>query len=223
MALACQFAAQSASHLDDQHDLALLLALEANRIADREKLGGSAWYDRFVTLGQEVSQVDNTVAEARGSLLVALEHNPNLIAFLKREHKASVTSVTFNPSDGTLASGSRDGFIRLWQPTAVAASSTPLSGGGTPVTALAYGLDGAILAAGDEKGVITLWNLAVSSPVSHTVAAHDELVQRLAFGQDGKVLASIGKRDLALWRITSSSIELASPREDDYGCVRPSL
>ncbi|MGC8786935.1 MAG: TIR domain-containing protein, partial [Anaerolineae bacterium] len=87
IALSRQLAAQAQTYLADQLDLALLLAVEASRIAD--------------------------TVEARASLLDALEYSPNLAAFL-HGHTSYVFSVAFHPQGNILASGSADGSIMLW-------------------------------------------------------------------------------------------------------------
>ncbi|MBI5715076.1 MAG: hypothetical protein HZC38_16890, partial [Chloroflexi bacterium] len=87
IALSRQLAAQAQTHLSDGLDLALLLGVEANR-------------------------PPNTL-EARDVLYKGLNQNPFSPVFLWG-HKYSVTSVAFSADGKTLASGSYDKTIILW-------------------------------------------------------------------------------------------------------------
>ena len=104
IAFSRQLAAQSISHVDNQFDLALLLSIES----------------RFV---------DDTV-EARSSLLTGLESHPGLTTLLGG-HGGAVSSVAFSPDGKTLASGSVDKTIILWDvsnPQSPVQLGAPLTG-----------------------------------------------------------------------------------------------
>src|SRR4030095_10102731 len=100
IATARQIAAQALSRYV-RLDLGLLLSLEANRIA-------------------------NTV-EGRGSLLEGLQRNPHLTTFLTG-HTSYVGSVAFSPDGKTLASGSGDNTIVLWDVASAPTLGQPLLG-----------------------------------------------------------------------------------------------
>src|SRR5262249_40526142 len=131
-ALAGELAAESATHLDDHLDLSLLLATEATRAAP--------------------------TLQARGSLLVAKARVPWLIAFLPG-HTSGVYSVAFRPNGKTLASGSNDDTIRLWDVSTHRALGPPLSGHPGGVRTVAFSPDGTLLASGGRDGTIRLWDL----------------------------------------------------------------
>ena len=175
LSLSRQLAAQSANRLDDQYDLALLLSLEANRLAD--------------------------TVDARGSLLAALEYKPGLLAYL-RGHGGSVTAVAFNPHDGVLTTAGDDGRILLWQSELPTPKSALLTSGGGHITSLAYSPDGQRLAVGNQAGALTIWELSANQPLSHTVTAYKDEIEALAFDINGRNLATINKNEVKLWRVS---------------------
>lgn len=207
LALARQLAAQSATYREDQLDLALLLSVEANRVAGR-----AAAHRGLLDVLQPGRVVDTT--DARGSLLTALETNPALITYL-RAYTGAVTSVAFHPDQPLVATGGMDGRVIVWDRQQPLLPGPALPGAPRAVTALAFSPDGRWLAAGGLDGDIVLWDLAVaaqdgvlaarelaaSPPPSRAWQAHDGQVSNLAFlaGPHRPALISQGKTDVAVW------------------------
>ena len=71
----------------------------------------------------------------------------------------NVYSVVFSPDGSTLASGSWDGTLRLWD-TATGERLTTFIGHTGDVRSVAFSPDGSTLASGSEDGTVLLWPAA---------------------------------------------------------------
>jgi WD40 repeat protein len=78
-------------------------------------------------------------------------------------HSGSVMAVAFTPEGTTLASGSRDGTVKLWDPQTGALRQT-LTGPKARIESLAYAPDGTILAGGSGWPEALIWLWEVDSP-----------------------------------------------------------
>jgi WD40 repeat protein len=171
-----QLAAQAQTQLGDQLDLALLLALEANRIT--------------------------TTVEARGSLLMALQQTPALITYL-RGHRGRVWGVAYQPQGEWLATGAEDGDVLLWNPhSGQRLPVAPLVNRAGYVRALAVDPQGRLLASGHRNGAITLWGMSSLPPESTIVTLHSSQINQLAFDAESRTLASAARDGLGLTDLT---------------------
>ncbi len=71
---------------------------------------------------------------------------------------SSVHSLSFSPDGATLAAGSRDGTVVLWD-TETARRVATHEGHTADVRSLAFSLDGATLASGARDGTVLVWDL----------------------------------------------------------------
>ncbi len=188
-ALSLTVAFESARHLDDQPDLALLLALEAVRIRD--------------------------TAESRYSLLTALEHSPQLMKLLSpggRGAGQAIWSVAYDPAGARLATAGPEGRVTLWnlqtgQQTTL--SSEPA--GADRAIAVAIDPTGRSVAAGMRDGRVVLWTPAVNQTLPQTLGVHRGQINGLAFSPDGKLLASVSEDGLRLWDMTAAGRPMPTP------------
>lgn len=83
-----------------------------------------------------------------------------------------VHSVAFSPDGRTLAAGSYDDTIWLWNVTnpADATQIGSLTGHTGPINSVAFSPDGRTLAAGSADGTIRLWNLDVDQAIDRICA-----------------------------------------------------
>ncbi|MFM6474924.1 MAG: WD40 repeat domain-containing protein, partial [Dolichospermum sp.] len=112
-------------------------------------------------------------------------------------HSDSVRSVAYSPDGQTLASGSKDSTIKLWNVNTGNLLQT-LEGHSNWVTSVAYSPDGQTLASGSADNTIKLWNARTGNLLQ--TLGHSYSVNSLAYSPDGQTLAS-GSGTIKIWRL----------------------
>src|SRR5260370_16177064 len=101
-------------------------------------------------------------------------------------HTDIVTALAFSPDERTLATGSWDGALKLWE---VESRALLWSGWQTKgPTCLAFAPDGSLLATGGLEVTVRLWEASLGTPLQDV--PHPGAVFSLAFSPDGRLLAS---------------------------------
>ena len=118
-----------------------------------------------------------------------------------RGNSNTVQSVVFSPDGQTLASGSWDDTIKLWDVRTWKELHT-LLGNSNGVESVAFSPDGQTLANGGGDGIIKLWNVRTGEELR--TLRNSGSVLSVAFSPDGKTLAS-GSYDqtIRLWDVKS--------------------
>ena len=133
------------------------------------------------------------------------EPKPELLWSSSAKPSARVRSIGYSPDGNTLASGSDDRTIKLWDARSGALLRT-LEGHRNWVSSVAFAPDGSTLASGSYDSTIKLWD-ARSGALLRTLEGHTSLVRSVAFAPDGKTLASGSEyKTIKLWDARSGEL-----------------
>ncbi len=153
-------------------------------------------------------------ADAAGSWNLARQAR---IALRPLAGLSSGDSVAFSPDGKMIATGGRDGIIRLWDTASQQEIGTPMSSDASPVDAVAFSPDGTTLASANTDGNVQLWNTATQQVTGPAlIGAGTAQVNALAFSPDSTVLATGGQDGtVQLWQAATDSQD-GSPMATGY-------
>jgi WD40 repeat protein len=134
------------------------------------------------------------------TVLSPLSAQPPKLRHTLKGHKQQVFCVAYSPDGRTLASGSVDETIKLWDLKTGKERAT-LKGHTAGVQSVAYSPDGKTLASGGEDETIKLWDIKTGQERA-TLTGHTDWVKSVVYSPDGQTLAS-GSDDktIKLWDI----------------------
>jgi RNA polymerase sigma factor (sigma-70 family) len=118
-------------------------------------------------------------------------------------HTDTVLSATFSPDGMTLASGSGDNTIKLWD-VATGKERATIQGHTQPVWSVVFSPDGKTLASGSWDGTTKLWDVGTGKERAKLLGPGGWAVSCVAFSPEGKVLASGSEgKTIQLWDVAT--------------------
>jgi WD40 repeat protein len=137
--------------------------------------------------------------EAEGALLSGLLYVQELRRF---GHEGRVYAVAFSPDGRTLATGSDDGAVQLWE-VETGRKIRALRGHSNWVSSVAFSPDGHTLATGSADRSVRLWEAATGHEIA-VLRGHTDRVLSAAFSPDGRTLATGSEDQTArLWEVAT--------------------
>jgi WD40 repeat protein len=145
---------------------------------------------------------------------------PSEVAATFKGHRNTITCLAFSPDGKTLASGSKDGNVILWE-VATGKARVTLPGHKDMATAVAFSPNGKALASASHDSAINLWDADTGQRLS-TLRGHHRDVRGLTFSPDGKLLASVGvDKDVRLWDWAAGTLSrVLTGHGAEVNCVR---
>jgi WD40 repeat protein len=172
--------------------------------------GNCYWCDRSAKLGVDIFP---HVVTAKPSAVLESTSQPqvnsnqligNLLQTLKG-HSFVVSSVAYSPDGQTLASGSWDRTIKLWDVNTGNLLQT-LEDHSELVNSVAYSPDGQTLASSSIDNTIKLWDVKTGN-LLQTLEGHSYWVNSVAYSPDSQTLATGSYYDtIKLWNVKTGKL-----------------
>lgn len=134
-----------------------------------------------------------------------------LTAVRRATRRSRLPSSTSILGRRTLASGSIEHGILLWDVVTRQPRGAPLKGHTGPVNDVAFSSDGRLLASASSDGTVILWNPEKHAQEGYPLEANLRAVFGVAFSPDGTLLAACGEAGAVLWDVRSRQKKIPAP------------
>jgi len=133
-------------------------------------------------------------------------------------HTDAVRSVAFSSDGKTLASGSLDNTVKLWN-VANGTELYTLRGHAGGILAVAFSPDNMMLASASSDNTIKLWDITSRVEI-RTLKGHTGAVHFVKFTPDGQTLVSASLGEAKFWDVgTRRELRTLTRRSDEFSCV----
>ncbi|CAE6534913.1 unnamed protein product [Rhizoctonia solani] len=122
---------------------------------------------------------------------------PHRGLIVQEGHKSWVISVAFSPDGKSVASGSDDTTVRLWNAHCPSPIGGPLKGHAGRIRSVSYSPLGNMLASGSMDRTIFLWDTSTGRQIGQPLMGHDDFVNSVAISPAADLIAS-GSDDMTI-------------------------
>jgi len=115
-------------------------------------------------------------------------------------HDSAVLSVSYSPDGRLLASGSKDGTVRIWDTLMGEETMSPMRSGDGAVLSVYFARNGKWVASGTETGTVCIWTVIPGQNSLQKLGGHSGSVRSVVFSRDSSRLASASRdTTIHLW------------------------
>jgi Protein kinase domain/WD domain, G-beta repeat len=147
--------------------------------------------------------------------LLVFRNNRQSVAGMRHER---VGVITFSADDRTLASGSEDTTIKLWDVQGEEERHT-LTGHDRGVNCLAFSGDNHWLASGSGDRTVRIWNVETGQLLKMLPDTDKKTIAHVALSRDGTRLASTTGDTVNIWDVQAGRIEQVVKHEDQVNDI----
>ncbi len=198
-----------AQHVETQQQATIAslerLASESSKMLRGESAGGE---EKALLMALAGHALNPSASAVRSSMGFAAYAVPNLLRVWATG--SVVSTIAVSPDGSRIASGGRDGVLRIWDANTGLPVAGPLTGHEGAVLGMAFSHDGLRIVSAGSDGHVRLWDAVLGRPIGTPGQSRHDSVSCVAFNADSSRIVSGGAGTLRQWN-GLSGLPVATP------------